>query len=98
MSASQYILLICKGAGIGFFVGGAVLFCGDSPHEATARLIDIIDTPVNVAVWILEHIFRFRHDRTAGWWLLFHFGYWMILGGLAGWGFGVIRSKVIGDE
>jgi len=98
MSASQYIPQICKGAATGLLVGGAALFSGDSAHQDAARIFDILDTPVSVAIWILEHVFRFRHESTIGWWFLFHFGYWMILGGLVGWGVGILRSKVIGDD
>jgi hypothetical protein len=83
---------------IGLLVGGAALFSGDSAHPESARIFDIIDKPVSVPIWILEHIFRFSHESTIGWWLLFHFAYWMLLGGLVGWGIGIVRSEVIGDE
>ncbi len=79
-------------------IAWAALWSGDSPDLTAARLFDILDTPVNAVIWILVHVFRFKQQSTMGWWFLLHFGYWTVLGGLAGWVVGVVRLKLFGDD
>jgi hypothetical protein len=89
---------IVKGIGIGLVVALAALASGDSPNPYWARAFDILGAPVAFAVLLLEKLFGLDKGSSVGFWLLFHFAYWGLIGGLMGWGYGVLRSKVLGDE
>jgi hypothetical protein len=88
---------ICTGAMIGLLVGAAALASGDSPNPIVAHVFDFLGTPVSLLVWLLQQLFGLSDVSAAGWWFLFHFAYWMLLGGLIGWGAAILRSKATGD-
>ena len=89
--------MITTGAGIGLIVAFAALSSGDSPNLALARVFDILHTPVALFVLGLEKVFGLDEGTSVGIWLLLLFVYWMVIGGLIGWGVGIVRSKVLGE-
>jgi hypothetical protein len=94
MSANRYIPQIIKGALIGLFVGVAA-FAAD---QQAARVIEIVIAPVTFLVWIVKHLFNLSNTGTTGWFLLFYFTYWLLLGSLVAWGVAVVKAKLTGDE
>jgi hypothetical protein len=94
MNAKRYTLQIVKGALLGVCFGVAA-FAAD---QQAARILEIIIAPVSLLVWIVKHLFMLSDKGTAGWFLLFYFTYWLLLGGLVGWGIAVVKAKLTGDE
>jgi hypothetical protein len=89
----RYTNWTIKGAGIGLVVAFAALASGDSPNLNFARAFDVLGAPVGFAVLILEKLFGLSEGSSVAAWLLLHFAYWMLIGGLVGWGLSVLRSK-----
>ena len=98
MSFTKHFGSICRGACFGLLIALIALASGDSPNQTSAHVFDILGKPVALFVWLLEKVFGLSKAGSAGLWFLFHFVYWMLLGALAGWGVGIVRSKAAGDE
>jgi len=95
MSIMRHLGAICKGAGIGFLVGLALIATEDKGAE---HILFIMSKPVEWVMWLAQKILGLSDGSTAlmGWLCLGV--YWMILGGVIGWGASVIYSKVTGNE
>lgn len=91
----RYLGAIIKGAGIGFLVGLALIAAEDKGAE---HILFVMSKPVEWVMWLAHKILGLSDGSTAlmGWLCLGL--YWMIIGGVIGWGAGVIRSKVTGAE
>jgi hypothetical protein len=66
--------------------------------KTSLHIFRILSKPVEWVMWLAEKTFGLSNGSTAlmGWFCLGI--YWMILGGLMGWGVSVFYSKVTGDE
>jgi len=95
MSLTRHLGPICKGAGVGFLFGLASIAARDKP---SLHLVRILSKPVEFVLWLAQKTLGLSDGSTAlmGWLCLAV--YWMILGGLIGWGVSVFYSKVTGDE
>jgi hypothetical protein len=95
MDAARHLGPIGKGAGIGFLIGLASIAAVDKP---SLRIFRLISKPVEWCSWLAQNTLGLSQGSTAlmGWLGLAI--YWMILGGLIGWGVSVLHSKVTGDE
>ena len=80
-------------AGIGLLVALIALWSGDSPNQAVARIFDILGAPVGLFVLVLDKVFALDEGASAGIWIALFFAYWMLIGGLVGWGLGKLRPK-----
>jgi len=86
---------ICKGAAIGFLVGIASIAAQD---KGVNHILFVLSKPVEWIGWLAQKIFRLADGSTA---MVAWLGlgiYWMIIGGLIGWGVSVARSRMNGDE
>jgi len=95
MGFAQHLGPICKGAATGFLIGLASIATED---KKILFILRIVLMPVEFVTWVAQKGLGLSDMSTAlmGW-----FGatiYCMVLGGLIGWGVGVLRSKVTGDE
>ena len=95
MSGTRHLGPICKGAGIGFLVGLASIATVD---KTSLYILRILSKPVEWVMWLAQKMLGLSDGSTAlmGWLCLAV--YWMILGGLIGWGVSVLYSKATGDE
>jgi hypothetical protein len=95
MGLTQHLGPICRGADIGFLVGLASIAAVDKP---SLRIFRLISKPVEWVGWLAQKTLGLSDGSTAliGWLGLGI--YWMILGGLIGWGVSVLSSKVTEDE
>ncbi len=91
----RHLRAICKGAGVGFLVGLASIATVDKPSLCFFR---VLSKPVDAAMWLAQKTLGLSDGATAlmGWLGLGI--YWMIIGGLIGWGLSVFLSKASGDE
>jgi hypothetical protein len=91
MPATQHLGAICKGAAAGFLFGLASIATVD---KLTLQILSIVNKPVELLIWLAQNVFRLSDESTAlmGW--LGLAVYWMVLGGLIGWGVSVTYSKV----
>ena len=94
MASTQHLGAICKGAALGFLFGLASIATVD---KLTLHIFRILNKPVELVIRLTQNILRLSDGSTAlmGWLCLAV--YWMILGGLIGWGVSVLHSKVKGD-
>jgi hypothetical protein len=95
MASSRHLGPICKGAAIGFLFGLASIATVD---KKTLFILRIVSKPVELVMWLAQKTLGLSDGSTAlmGWLCLAV--YWMILGGLIGWGVSVLYSKATGDE
>jgi hypothetical protein len=95
MSMTRHLGPIVKGAGIGFLFGLASIATID---KASLFILRVGNKPVELVVWASQKVFGLSDGSTAlmGWFCTAF--YWMVLGGLIGWGVSVLYSKVTGDE
>ncbi len=95
MGISRHLGPICKGAGVGFLVGLATIATQD---KGVNHILFVLSKPVEWAAWLAQKILGLSDGSTA---LMMWLGlgvYWMILGGLIGWGISVVYSHATGDE
>lgn len=97
LSNSRHIDLIAKGAAIGFLVG-LVSVLGVHGPEVIVRTFEIVGVPVSWFVALLQMVFGLSEMTSALLWWLLHSLYWMVIGGLVGWGVSVLQTKLLGDE
>jgi hypothetical protein len=83
---AKYSRYILNGVVIGLLVALAALASGDSPNPSVARFFDIVEKPVSII-----------SGNNIALWLLLHFAFWMMIGGLLGWGIAVLKSKLLGE-
>ena len=95
MSISRHLGSISKGAGVGFLFGLASIATVD---KKTLAILRIAGKPVEFVTWLAQKTFGLTDGSTAlmGWLGLAVF--WMILGGLTGWGVSVLLAKTSGEE
>jgi hypothetical protein len=93
MAATQHLGAICKGAAAGFLFGLASIATVD---KFTLQVSRILNKPVELMIWLAQNLLGLSDGSTAlmGWLCLGV--YWMLLGGLIGWGVSVVHSKVKG--
>jgi hypothetical protein len=91
MAATQHLGAICKGAAAGFLFGLASIATVD---KLTLQVSRILNKPVELLIWLTQSLLSLSDESTAlmGW-LCLGF-YWMLLGGLMGWGVSVMHSKL----
>ncbi len=93
---TRHIWAVCLGAVAGLFIGFIALWSGDS-SQSLAHKFDLLDTPVNWLLWLLEHV-GVGTEKAMRFWFLFHFIYWALLGGLVFFGVAAAWEKLKSDE
>jgi hypothetical protein len=94
MAITRHLGPICKGAAIGLLVGLASVATVD---QKTLVILRIVNKPVEFVTWLAQRGFGLSDGNTAlmGWFCTAIF--WMMIGGLIGWGVSVLRAKASGD-
>ena len=66
--------------------------------KRTLVILSIVSKPVQFMTWLAQNIFGLSDGTTAqmGWLCLAI--YWMIIGGLIGWGVSALHCKATGDQ
>jgi hypothetical protein len=80
----KYIILAIVGMIGGLVVGLGILFIGDSISPVPARIADYIETPVRVLCQLISPTSEDTNAQVGSikWFMLFHFIYWAVLGGI----------------
>lgn len=95
MAFTRHLGLICKGAGVGFLVGLASIATQD---KGVNHVLFVLSKPVEWLAGLAQRVLGLADGSTA---LLAWLGlgiYWMLLGGLIGWGISVARARLTGEE